>query len=321
MVIYLVVFVSLIALIKGYFMIADHYNIIDKPNERSSHSHLTIRGGGIIFPVATLIWFFIFGFNQPWIIVAMLIMAVVSFVDDVITLSSGVRILAHFVSVAILFWQLQVFGLPVLLIILAFFVAIGWINAFNFMDGINGITAFYSLVAVVTFAWVNNSLKFVPDQLIVVLAISLLIFSFFNARKVAVAFAGDVGSVTLAFLLLWFMVSLMMKTGRIEYILFFAIYGIDTVITILQRALKRENILKAHRTHLFQYLSNEKKLPQILVSGIYGCLQLIINVFTVAAIENSLMTWWLFVSVLMVLGMVYLLVKYRITKSIQVKQC
>ena len=317
MLIYLIVFVLLIFLLKGYFILADHFNIIDKPNERSSHFHLTIRGGGIIFPAAGLIWFLLFGFNEPWILTAMLLMAAISFLDDILSLSSGIRILTHFTAVSLLFWQLYVFGLPWYIIILAYLFTIGWINAFNFMDGINGITVFYSLVALGSFLWLNTYVPFIPTQLIIVLLLSALIFSFYNARVRAITFAGDVGSVTMAFLLAWFMISLIVKTAHIEYILFFAVYGIDSAFTIFFRLLRHENIFVAHRTHLFQYLSNEIKLPQILVSGIFSALQLIINLITIFLIEHDRMNLIVFVSILLVLSMVYLIIRYKTINSIQ----
>lgn len=317
MLIYIVVFVILIFLLKGYFIIADHFNIIDKPNERSSHSHLTIRGGGILFPAAGFIWFLLYGFNEPWIIVAMLLMAAISFFDDIYTLSSRIRILTHFTAVSLLFWQLHIYGLPWYITVLAYLFTIGWINAFNFMDGINGITVFYSLVALGSFLWINISVAFVSAQLLIILILSALIFSFYNARYRAITFAGDVGSVSMAFLLAWFMISLIVKTGRVEYILFFVIYGIDSVFTILFRLLRHENIFLAHRTHLFQYLSNEIKWPQILVSGIFSALQLLVNVITIFLIQQNYMDLSVFLLILTMLSIIYLVVRYITIKSIQ----
>jgi UDP-N-acetylmuramyl pentapeptide phosphotransferase/UDP-N-acetylglucosamine-1-phosphate transferase len=316
---YFVIFIFLILIILGYFKLADHFNIIDKPNERSSHSHITIRGGGIIFPAAAFLWFLMFGFGEPWIILALMLLAVVSILDDAISLSSGIRIIIHFTAVALLFWQLNVFNLPWYVIVLAFMFTIGWINAFNFMDGINAITAFYGLVALLSFAFLNRSIEFIPRDLIILLTLSVIVFSFFNAKKQAKTFAGDVGSVSMAFLLAWFMISLMIKTGRIEYILFFAIYGIDSVITILYRLSRRENIFKAHRTHLFQYLSNEIKLPHIIVSVIYSVLQAIINIMTIKLIDGEIMTWPLFFIIFLVLSIVYLIVRYIVLNSAQQK--
>ena len=319
MLLYLITFIAQIFLLLGYFKFANQYNIIDKPNGRSSHSYTTIRGGGIVFPAAAILWFLMYGFSQPWLILALLLMAAISFLDDVITLTSKIRIFVHFMAVTILFWQLNVFELPWYCFAFAYLFTIGWINAFNFMDGINGITAFYGLVALGTFAWLNQSLEFVSQQLIIVLVLSVLIFSYFNARKRAKTFAGDVGSVSMAFLLAWFMISLMVKTGRVEYILFFALYGLDSVVTIIFRLRRHENIFKAHRSHLFQYLSNELKLPHVMVSSIYALVQCGINIITIVLISENRMTNSAFVLFLSVLCIAYLIIRNVIFKAIQQK--
>lgn len=318
---YLIVFIIQVSFILVYLKIADHLKIIDKPNGRSSHTHVTIRGGGIVFPFATLLWFLLFGYGQPWIIWALLLISVISFYDDMITLESKLRFIIQISAVSVLFWQLHVLELPWYAILLAYLLTVGWINAFNFMDGINGITAIYSLVALVTFAWLNYAIHFIPQQLVVILILSVLIFSVFNIRKYAKTFAGDVGSISMAFLLVWFMISLMLKTGRVEYILCFAIYGIDSVFTILFRLRRRENIFKAHRTHLYQHLCNELKYPHVLVSSIYGFVQLGINVVTIWLISTEKMTWSVFSLFVIVLSAVYLIVRFRVSKMIQLKIC
>jgi UDP-GlcNAc:undecaprenyl-phosphate GlcNAc-1-phosphate transferase len=319
MFLYFIAFIILTIILLGYFRLANHFNIIDKPNERSSHNYVTIRGGGIVFPVATILWFVMFGFNQAWLVFGLLLLAAVSFLDDVITLSSKIRILIHFVAVTILFWQLGIFGLSAYIVVLAYLFTIGWINAFNFMDGINGITAFYGFVSLVSFAWINHSIGFVSQDLIIILIISVLIFSFFNARSQAKTFAGDVGSVSMAFLLVWLMISLMIKTGRLEYILFFAIYGMDSVFTILFRLWRRENIFEAHRTHLFQFLSNELKWPHVLVSVIYGIVQVAINIVAIMLITEERMTLRGLIVFFMALSVGYLIIRKRVSVIIQRK--
>lgn len=319
MFLYSIAFILLVILFIGYFSIAVYFKIIDKPNERSSHSYVAIRGGGIIFPAAAVLWFLMYGFNHPWIIFGLLLLATISFIDDAITLLTEIRITIHFIAVSILFWQLQLFELPWYLVLLAYLLVIGWINAFNFMDGINGITAFYGLVALGTFAWLNHRVQIFSQPLIIILIFSVLIFSFFNARKRAKAFAGDVGSVSLAFLLAWFMILLILETGRVEYILFFAIYGIDSVITILIRLQKRENIFMAHRSHLYQYLSNEFQLPHVLVSGIYSITQLGLNIVVILLIAKNIMNWEIFISILLVLTSIYLGVRNRLLKILKLK--
>ena len=306
----------LLAFMLIYFRIADKFNIIDKPNERSSHSFVTIRGGGIIFPIAAVIWFLFFGYHNQFLIAALLFIAIVSFFDDIKSLSSKIRMGFHIISVTILFWQLHVFGLPWFGLIIAYIFTLGWINAFNFMDGINGITAISSLVTLFTMLWLNYSLDFISTELLITLIISVIIFSFFNVRKSAKTFAGDVGSVTMAFLFAWFMIVLMLKTGQIEYILFFALYGIDTVITIIYRLIRNENIFEAHRSHLYQYLSNELGWNHVLVSVAYGITQLAINMITILLISNELMNLIVFIGFFMALTTIYLIIRLGIKKRI-----
>lgn len=314
---YLISLVILLIALLIYFKIAGHFNIIDKPNERSSHTYITIRGGGVIFTIAVLIWVSFYGQNQYWIVFALLLMSLISFLDDIITLSSKIRIVIHFIAVSILFWQLQIFELPWYIIVFSYLLTIGWINAFNFMDGINGITAFYGLATLASFAWLNGKIEFVSQELIVVLIFSLLIFSFFNARKRAKTFAGDVGSVSLAFLLSWLMIALMIKSGKIEYILLFAVYGIDAIFTIIRRLLKGENIFEAHRSHLYQLLCNELKFPHVLVASLYSIIQLGINLIIITLISLNKTNLTVLVISILILCTSYLIARSLIEKRIE----
>ncbi len=257
---------------------------------------------------------------MPWIVLALIILALISFLDDIITLTPKIRILIHFFSVTILFWQLQLFEFPWYIIFLAYLLTIGWINAFNFMDGINGITAIYSFVALVSFFWLNQSLQIFSESLLVLSILSVLVFAFFNFRRYALTFAGDIGSVSMAFLLAWFMASLIIETGRLEYILLFAVYGIDTVFTIISRILKRENIFEAHRSHLYQYLANELNWPHVVVSLIYGTIQVCINLITIWLIYSNKMNWTIFGLILLILIFIYLILRNRISKKVQTKR-
>jgi UDP-GlcNAc:undecaprenyl-phosphate/decaprenyl-phosphate GlcNAc-1-phosphate transferase len=320
MLIYFICTLLLIAILVGYFRIADRYNIFDEPGQRSSHKTITIRGGGVIFPVAALLWFLFFGFNHPWFILGLLMIAIVSFLDDKLDLSSAIRIMVHLAAVTLLFWAAQVFRLPWPYVFAAYIFATGWINAFNFMDGINGITAFYSLVSLGTFWWVNQSVSFASGDLIILLIISVLIFTFFNARKQPRTFAGDVGSISMAYLLTWLMTSLMVKTNMIVYMMFFTVYGIDTVITILFRLERKENIFQSHRTHLYQYLSNELGWPHRRVSVIYAGVQLFINVITLLMLEKGMMTRPSFIGFLSILTLIYLGSRFWVQKLIGEKQ-
>jgi UDP-N-acetylmuramyl pentapeptide phosphotransferase/UDP-N-acetylglucosamine-1-phosphate transferase len=316
MTVYFVSFVVLSALLLLYFRIAEHFKIIDKPNERSSHSHATIRGGGIIFLLAALIWFFFYGSGQAWMIAGLTLVALVSFLDDLFNLSGWIRLLAQVLALSLFFFQPGFPVLPLYILIPAYIVALGWINGFNFMDGINGITPFYSLIAIATFLFLNTAIEFMPVELAVLLIIALVIFSFFNARVHARVFAGDVGSVSMAYLLSVMMIHLIIKTGRFEYVLFFSVYAVDIAFTIFFRLLRRENIFRAHRSHLYQLLSNELGFPHVLVSAIYAMVQGIINVVVILMIQREMMGLKAFLVIAVSICLGYLVIRYSVKKKI-----
>ena len=283
--------VSLILLFAAellYFKLADHFNIIDKPNHRSSHTAITIRGGGIIFPFAILAFSFYAGFVYPYFLVGLLLISFISFVDDIRELSSKVRMLFHITAVALLFYQLHLFVFPVYWILLALVFVIGTINAINFMDGINGITGGYGLVTLITLQYINAfRVHFTADGFLIVAILAVLVFNFFNFRTKAKCFAGDVGSVSLAFIILFFLLQLIIKTNNPGYFALLLLYGLDAVSTIVFRLFRKENIFKAHRSHLYQFLANEKKLPHVLVASLYALVQLGINMYWLAFLSAS----------------------------------
>jgi len=272
--IYILFFVLLLATQISYFRIADHFNIIDKPNERSSHSKITLRGGGIIFYVAVLFYFLLEGFSYPWFFVGLTLIAGISFADDIKPQSSRLRLLLHFAAMLFMFNQWGLFQLPWFFTLIALVFCTGVLNAYNFMDGINGITGGYSLVVVGSLWYINTfQITFIDNDLIYLVGMALLVFNFYNFRKKAKCFAGDVGAISIAFVLVFLFGMLILKTGDLSYILLLAIYGVDTILTIIHRLMLKENIFKPHRMHLFQLLANELKMPHVLVSGIYCLLQ------------------------------------------------
>jgi UDP-GlcNAc:undecaprenyl-phosphate GlcNAc-1-phosphate transferase len=239
------------------------------------------------------------------------------FIDDLFTLPGRIRLIAQFVAISLMFIQSGTTDLPWYIIIPAFIFTLGWINGFNFMDGINAITPFYSLVALGTILWLNRLYGFVSPQLTVILILAVLIFSFFNARKQARAFAGDVGSISMAYLLAALLLALILKTGRFEYILLFFVYGLDIVFTIIYRLLRRENIFKAHRSHLYQWLSNEMALPHVLVAALYALVQLFINILAIALINQGKMSFPAFFIISVMLCMSYLTVRWMVLKNVK----
>lgn len=177
--VYVFIFLALFVLELLYFRVADRLNIIDKPNERSSHTTVTLRGGGIIFYIAAAIYFILSGFQYPWFFLGLTMMTVISFLDDVFTLSNKLRLLVHFTSVLLMAYQLELFALPWYFLLIGFVFAVGVINAYNFMDGINGITACYSLAVGGLLMLVNQEISFIDQNLLIYVMLGVLVFTFF----------------------------------------------------------------------------------------------------------------------------------------------
>ncbi len=305
----LIIAVILFVIELIYFRIADHFNIIDKPNLRSSHKHITLRGGGIIFLAATWIYCLFFGLNYPWFMVGLTAICAVSFIDDIHSIPNRIRLLVHFAAMLLMFQQLGILTTENWWqIIPALILCTGIINAYNFMDGINGITGAYSISILVPLIIVNQQLNFIDNLLLWVALIGVMIFCIFNFRKRARCFAGDVGSVGIAFILVFALGALIISSGQLWYLIFLAVYGVDAILTICHRLMLHENIFEAHRKHVYQLMANELKIPHTIVSTIYMMLQLAISV---GAIWLPINKWLYFVVVIAVLSCVYILFKRK----------
>ncbi|RZL52610.1 MAG: UDP-GlcNAc--UDP-phosphate GlcNAc-1-phosphate transferase, partial [Pedobacter sp.] len=280
-------------------------NIIDKPNARSSHSTITLRGGGIIFIIAGLIFYLFAGFHYPFFILGLLAIGTISFLDDILTLNNKVRLAVHLFSVLLMFYQWDLFVFPWYWLIIAGIFVIGTINAYNFMDGVNGITGGYSLVTILSLFYINNEVvEFTSNDLLIIVSLSLLVFNFFNFRKKAKCFAGDVGSVSIAFIVVFLIGQLILTSGNFAYILLLLFYGLDTATTVFFRKVRKENIFEAHRSHFYQYLANQLKWNHLLVSGIYMFVQLLINGIIIFVIGNSAVYALTFTTIFTVLFLV-----------------
>ena len=245
----------------------------------------------------------------------MTLAAGVSFIDDIHSLPDSVRLVVQFVAMGLMFYQLEMIHANLWwAVILALIVCVGATNIYNFMDGINGITAGYSLAVIIPVLAVNHSSTgpgtdgFVDSSLIVVTILSLLVFSFFNFRpkNKAKCFAGDVGSVGIAFILLFLIGCLVMKTKDITWLIFLIVYGIDGCCTIVHRIMLHEHLGEAHRKHAYQIMANELGMSHVAVSLIYMAIQLIISLVMVYLVPNTVLAHWVY---LMVVGLV-LIVAY-----------
>ena len=287
-----------------YFKLANKFNIIDKPNERSSHRKVTLRGGGIIFYFGALVYFLANHWEYPWFIVALTLITFISFVDDIRSTSQSLRLVFHFAAMVLMFYQWDLFSLSWWWIIVALIICTGIINAYNFMDGINGITGGYSLVILVTLAYINAKIvPFTEPALINTVLCSVLVFCFFNFRKKAKCFAGDVGSVSIAFILLFLIGRLIIKTEDFSWIILLSVYGVDTVLTIIHRLILHENIGLPHRKHMYQLMANELKMSHVMVSFIYMVVQTVVIVGYIMCLNYGY--WYLFGTVLL-LSLLYI---------------
>jgi UDP-N-acetylmuramyl pentapeptide phosphotransferase/UDP-N-acetylglucosamine-1-phosphate transferase len=307
---YSIIAIVLVVLELVYFKMADKCNIIDKPNERSSHSSIVLRGGGVIFPLSMLVWAGLQGAHGdlsvvmdylPFLI-GLVIIAGVSFIDDIHSLPDSVRLVAQFIAMGLMFWNLGIMHWNMWwIVIIALIVFVGATNIINFMDGINGITAGYSFAVLLPLLLLNNKNDnpFILNSLLAVAILGVLVFSFFNFRPrgKAKCFAGDVGSVGIAFIMLFAIGKLILATNDITWLTFLIVYGIDGCCTILHRIMLHENLGEAHRKHAYQLMANELGMSHVVVSLIYMALQLVISLVMVYLIPNTVLAHWIYLVV------------------------
>lgn len=341
MITYILIFVLLLIAELIYFRIADKHNIIDKPNQRSSHTTIVLRGGGVIFLIGAWVWSAFFGFHYPWFLAGLTLVAGVSFVDDVRSLPDSVRLVAQFAAAAMAFYQLGIMHWEMWWIVLvALVVYVGATNVINFMDGINGITAGYALAVLVPLALVNtnyheltvnyqkltpnimefttnsslipsnNDGVFVEQSLIIATIIAAVVFCIFNFRPKGKAkcFAGDVGSIGIAFIMLFLLGNIILKTGDITWLIFLLVYGVDGCLTIVHRIMLHENLGEAHRKHAYQIMANELRIGHVKVTSLYMAIQLVVSLGFIFVCPDTVLCHWLyFVVALVVLVVAYVM--------------
>lgn len=311
MITYILIFVLLLAAELVYFRIADKFNIIDKPNERSSHSTIVLRGGGIIFLIGAWVWSAFFGFDYPWFLAGLTLVAGVSFVDDIRSLPDSVRLVAQFAAAAMAFYQLGILHWSMWWIVLvALIVYVGATNVINFMDGINGITAGYSLAVLLPLMAVNMDGGYVEQSLIISTVLASLVFCIFNFRPKGKAkcFAGDVGSIGIAFIMLFLLGNVVIKTEDITWLIFLLVYGVDGCLTIVHRIMLHENLGEAHRKHAYQLMANELKIGHVKVTSLYMVMQLAVSLGFIYLCPDTVLCHWMYlIGALAILAVAYVL--------------
>ena len=162
----------------------------------------------------------------------------VSLWDDVQSLPDSVRLVAQFAAMGLAIYPCIIAvpyqgTLKVVLFLIALIFFVGATNIINFMDGINGITAGYALAMLIPLLLLDKEIGFIEESYLVVAIIGVLVFSIFNFRPKGKAkcFAGDVGSIGIAFIILFALGRLMLATQDVTYIVFFLLYGLDGSLT------------------------------------------------------------------------------------------
>ena len=320
---YLIISVLLLLAELIYFKIADKFNIIDKPNERSSHSSIVLRGGGVIFSVAMVAWAVMMAVRGQWQVVTdylpflcgLLLVAGVSFWDDVRSLPDSVRLVVQFGAMALMFWSMGIMHWNMWwIVILALIVCVGATNVINFMDGNNGITAGYALVVPLPLVLFNGDLAFVDSSFLIVAILGVIVFCIFNFRPKGKAkcFAGDVGSISIAFIMLFAIGRLIVQTQDVTYLIFLLVYGVDGCLTICHRIMLHENLGEAHRKHAYQLMANELKIGHVKVSLLYMAMQLVVSLGFIYLCPDSVAAHWGYlVGATAVLAVSYVLFKKK----------
>lgn len=259
----LIAFAIAVGSTPGIIVLLRRLRVVDVPNKRSSHARVTPRGGGIALVAAAIIGLFAAGSDHPGRSVLLMVsglLAMVGLIDDLRTLDALPRLGAQFLIVAgCLGWNLSedMSSTPTLamLTIVATILVVGFVNAFNFMDGINGISALTTVIAGATFATVGR-LQDAPivgasGLVICAAALGFLPFNFPTAK----VFLGDVGSY---FLGGWLATTafLAIRAGITPEAVIapLVLYVADTSATLCSRIARREKWTEPHREHVYQRL-------------------------------------------------------------------
>ena len=291
--------------------------LIDAPNKRSSHTVPTPKGGGIGLLLAFILTGVFVTQHQAFTILAGIV-GFVSLLEDRISIPEKLRLVLQLVVSSIvvsLFTGMPASIIAALLFLFWIIFITGTANFYNFMDGIDGIAGFtgfvgFGLIAIFSFYVAEKS-----NIALISVALSLGCLGFlpFNFPKAKV-FMGDVGSLLLGFVFASFVIKL--SSGICEFlciIMFLCMFYADALLTIFCRWKRGENLIMAHRSHLYQYLCNELKMPHWKVSLSYALTQFVIAVLALLAYKKGIV-WQIIVFVLF--GAMFL-VAYKFIKRIK----
>lgn len=315
---YLIITAILVVCALSYIPLAKHFNIVDKPNHRSSHKNITIRGGGIIFFIAALFFFLTTKFQYPYFFAGLTMLAVVSFIDDLISLTALLRFSTQVIACSLLLFQ-AVYHYNLFFLLFLLIAAVAFVNAYNFMDGINGITGIYSIAVLCSFIFIDlYFIHFIQLNLLIYVLISVIVFGFFNFRKRALFFAGDIGSISLAFVLIFAAYKLLISWNSPLVLLLFIVYGTDSLMTILKRLYLKEKISEPHRHHIYQKLTDVLKISHLKIGMLYGFIQMLISTIVIFMFNSDVTSHWIItVILLLVFAIAYIIIHYYFEKKME----
>ena len=300
---YLLAGLILLALEIAYMKVAVRLRIFDIPHHQSSHLGVVVRGGGIIFYIAFLLWSVVNGFPFIWGLLGLTVLATVSFIDDIRSVSPIIRLVCQFIAILLMFYHSGLIQTAPHVICIMSVACVGMMNICNFMDGINGMTGGYSLVVMLALLYVNvNVFHFTETSFLLYVIMAILVFNIFNFRRHAKCFAGDVGSLSMGFILVYLVLRLALNGHSMSWMIFLVVYGVDGGLTILHRILLRENLMKPHKKHAYQIMANELKMPHLQVSLIYMGMQAVCCVWFIASPN-----YYTFFAQIIILSAAYLL--------------
>jgi len=303
-------------------------SLIDIPNERSSHLQPIPCGGGIgiwlSFILTSLLIPFpsLFTLHSSFFTLMAGIVGLLGLIEDRYELPSKARLISQLVlsvAIVILYSKILLITflslLPMSLLLFLFWVAFisGTANFYNFMDGINGIAGLtgivgFGLLAVFSALVARESYVFSMSIALVSGCLGFLPFNFPKAK----VFMGDVGSVFLGFIFGSFVVGLSENINIfICLIMFLCTFYADTIVTIFYRWHRGENLMQAHRSHLYQYMSNELKIPHWKVSIGYAVIQLIFGLMAIWAYNKNIILQTLIIAIF---GVLFITVYNKVKK-------
>ncbi len=312
-----------------YLKVAHRYKIYDVPVSRSSHRNQTVTGFGLFVLFGLLIFTICYTRSlNSFFIIGLVMICTISYLDDIVFVKHFIRLIFQLFALTLMtidlpFEFMEFEKWPIIIACVIF--GTGVLNAFNFMDGINGMLGLNSLVILLSFWYLNfnltdlegNQIQFANPLFLYTIVVGVLVFLYFNLRPTAKVFAGDVGSIGLAFVIFYFMANLVFKTGNYTYLLLFVVLGIDAGLTIIYKLIVRENIFVPHRDFLFKKLVHVGKVKHLKVASIYALLQLAISVFVIALpthVKLSTQLSILFITVVTLCAL-YINVRNKYTKQ------